>query len=67
MRAALPFCLFLAGSFSGYLSLRLSSQELQDVMEADIEALGLKAVAKNRLLRLLSSQKVIRTTGPYGP
>jgi hypothetical protein len=34
-------------------------QDLQDVAEADIEGLGLKAVAKNRLLRLLSSQKVL--------
>jgi hypothetical protein len=33
-------------------------QDLQDVTEADIEVLGLKAVAKTRLLRLLSSQKV---------
>jgi hypothetical protein len=33
-------------------------QDLQDVTDADVEGLGLKAVAKNRLLRLLSSQKV---------
>ncbi len=34
------------------------SQELQDVTDADVEGLGLKAVAKNRMLRLLSEQKV---------
>ena len=36
----------------------VSSQELQDVTDADVEGLGLKAVAKNRMLRLLAEQKV---------
>ena len=42
--------------------LHILLQDLQDVAEADIESLGLKAVAKNRLLRLLSSQKVRTAT-----
>jgi len=34
-------------------------EELHDVTDADVEGLGLKAVTKNRLLRLLSAQKVL--------
>ena len=44
-------------------------QELQDVSDADIEGLGLKAVSKNRMLRLLAAQKArsaaMRRPFPY--